>query len=31
VLIAAGLASFAVLAQLSGAARLDDIKSLRRP
>jgi putative peptidoglycan lipid II flippase len=30
-LIAGGLACFAVLAHLSGAARLGDIKSLRRP
>ncbi|MBC8267843.1 MAG: murein biosynthesis integral membrane protein MurJ [Rhodospirillaceae bacterium] len=31
ILIAGGLAGFAILAQISGAARLDDIKSLRRP
>jgi len=31
VLIASGLACFAILAQISGAARFADIKSLRRP
>ena len=29
-LVAGGLLSFALLAQVSGAARLEDIKSLRR-